>query len=887
MSIRNLGHVFAPRSVALIGASNTPRSVGAVLARNLLRGGFKGPIMPVNPRADSVEGVLAYRDVAALPATPDLAIIATPPATIPGLIAELGARGTKGAVVISAGFKELGSAEGKALEQAILDAAKPHLLRVVGPNCLGIAVPGVGLNATFAHVAPKDGDLAFVAQSGAVAAAVLDWALPRAIGFSRIVSLGDMADVDFGDLLDDLANDHRTRAILLYVEAITHARKFMSAARAAARLKPVVVIKAGRHEAAARAAASHTGALAGSDQVYDAAFARAGMLRVKSLDELFDAVETLATAAPVGGDRLAIVTNGGGLGVLATDTLIDLDGRLAALSAQTVAKLDAVLPRTWSRANPIDIIGDADGPRYAKAIEVLLAAPEIDAILALNCPTAIASASEAADAVIKAIGGARRPVFTSWLGEGEGAAARARLQAARVPSYATPDQALRGFMHLVRHARARAALMEVPPLDPDATIDAPAARAVIAQALGDGRALLTEPEAKAVLAAFAIPVARTRVARDAGEAGVIAGELGGRLALKILSRDISHKSDVGGVRLDLAPGEVAAAAAAMRARVAARQSAARIEGFTVQDMVTRPHAHELIVGASEDAQFGPVILFGAGGVAVEVMRDTAMALPPLNLNLAHELMRRTRVHGLLQGYRDRPAADLDAIARVLTRIARLLAELPEVVELDINPLLADQDGVIALDARIAVRADDGRGDRRFAIRPYPRGLERMIARDDLGALRLRPIKPEDEPAIRGLAAAMTPEDRRLRFFAPVKVLDRETLARLTQIDYDREMALVLEDAGGAILGVARIAADPDGAKAEFAVTVRSDLKGRGLGRLLLGAIVDYARGRGLGEVTGDILRENTAMVGLARHLGFTIGEIPESAEILRAYLALK
>ncbi|MBI3709283.1 MAG: GNAT family N-acetyltransferase, partial [Proteobacteria bacterium] len=769
---------------------------------------------------------------------------------------------------------------------AALEAARPHLLRIVGPNCLGIMVPSVGLNASFAHIAPRKGNIAVVVQSGAVITAMLDWAAPRAIGFSHFVSVGDMCDVDFGDLIDYLANDGQTSAILLYIEAVTNARKFISAARAASRLKPVIASKAGRHAESARAAASHTGALAGADAVYTAAFRRAGMLRVHSLDELFDAVETLSSPLNFEGERLAILSNGGGVGVLATDALIDLHGRLAELTGETTAKLDAVLPKTWSHADPVDIVGDAPPERYAKALAILLEAPEVDAVLVLNVPTAMASSRDAAEAVAMAIGNHRRPVFTSWMGAAAAETARELFAAHRIPTYETPDKAVRGFMHVVRHRRNQALLMEtVPSVPKEFACAGEEARAAIGAALAERRELLTEPESKRVLACYGIPVARTLVAADEEAAARAAAEIGGQVALKILSRDISHKSDVGGVALDLAGAEaVREAAAAMRARIAKARPGARLDGFAVQEMVRRPGAHELILGMSEDRQFGPVILFGHGGTAVEVIDDKALALPPLNMTLARDLMARTRVYNLLRGYRDRRPAALDAIALTLVQLSQLVVERGEVVELDINPLLADADGVIALDARIRVRPGGG-GAARLAVRPYPQELEETIALADGGTALLRPVRPEDEPAFHTAFERLSPEDIRLRFFGPVKEMTHEMAARLTQIDYEREMAFVLVNAGE-LLGVVRLAADPDNVKAEFAVIVRSDLKGQGLGLLLMQRLIAYARGRGISILFGDVLQENVAMLALSRELGFAIDILSADAGILRATLKL-
>jgi acetyltransferase len=892
MSIRNLDAIFRPKAVALIGASNRPQSVGAVVAANLLAGGFSGPIMPVNPKHKAVGGVLAYPNVQSLPVAPDLAIICTPPQTVPGLVAELGKRGVKGAIVITAGFKELGSAEGRRLEQAVLDAARPHLMRIVGPNCVGILSTPAGLNASFAHVRPRKGNVAFVTQSGAMVTSVLDWAMARGIGFSHLVSLGDMTDVDFGDMLDYLANDPDTGAILLYIEAITQARKFMSAARAAARLKPVIAIKAGRHAASAKAAASHTGALAGVDAVYDAAFRRAGVLRVRNLEELFDAVETLSMPLAIEGERLAILTNGGGAGVLATDALLDHDGHLAELSPDTIAALDKVLPPTWSHGNPVDIIGDATGTRYANALGTLLAAREVDAVLVLNCPTAVASGIESAHAVIDTVAKTRRLVLTNWLGAGTANAARQLFSDAAIPTYETPDEAIRGFMHVVWRRRNQEMLLQVPASVAEVPPDVTAARTIVDGCLAAGRPWLSEPEVSRLLSCYRIPVARSAIAADADEAAARAGEFGKPVALKIFSPDITHKSDVGGVALDLADApSVRAAAEAMHIRVTKARPSARIDGFVVQEMVRRPAAYELIVGMTSDAQFGPVILFGQGGTAVEVISDKALALPPLNLPLAKELISSTRIYRQIRGYRDRKPAALDAIAQVLVQLSQLVADLDDVVELDINPLLADADGVIAVDARVRVGRlpSESRHGQRLSISPYPKELERREDIPGLGAALIRPVRPEDAAAFTRMFERLAPEDVRMRFFALMRTLPPAQLARLTQIDYDREMAFVLEaiESGRPeVLSIVRLAADPDNRQAEFAALVRSDLKGHGLGLRMMQRLIDYARDRGIGELFGDICEDNTRMIGLARDLGFRLSHLNQSPGIIRAVLPL-
>lgn len=876
MTVRNLESLFRPKSVAVVGASPRPQSIGGVVMRNLLAGGFEGPILPVNPRHPAVGGVLAFRTVNDLPIVPDLAVICTPPATVPEVIRDLGARGTRAAAVLTAGLGDAQGPDGRPLTQHMLEAARPHLLRILGPNCVGLLVPGVKLNASFAHAPALPGRLAFLSQSGALCTAVLDWARSRGVGFSHFVSLGNGADIDFGDAIDYLAGEPETQAILLYIESVTNARKFMSAARAAARNKPVIAVKAGRFAEGARAAMSHTGAMAGSDDAYDAALRRAGMLRVYSIDELFDAVETLAYAHPLSGDRLAILTNAGGPGVLATDALIEGGGRLAALGADTLKRLDGVLPKTWSRDNPIDIVGDATPERFLAAIDVLKSAPEADAILFATAPTALIDSTELARTVAGPLKALRRPIFASLLGGESMAAARRVFETAGIPTYDTPEKAVRSFLRLVDYRRNQAALMETPPsLALDQRPDVTAARAVVGAALRDGRTVLTEPEAKAVLAAYGIDTVVTRTATTPQEAAVLAERIGFPVAVKILSPDITHKSDVGGVVLDLeSASAVRNAAEAMRDRLAAIQPAARLEGFTVQRMARLPGAHEVIVGATVDATFGPIILFGHGGIAVEVVKDRAVALPPLNASLAADLVARTRVSRLLAGYRGRPAANLKALYATLVQLSQLVADLPEVVEADINPLLVDESGAIALDARMRVAQAKSDGAGRLAIRPYPQELEETIQSAGQRIL-IRPIRPEDEPAHRAFLAALRPEDVRYRFFTYRREFSQETLARWTQIDYDREMAFVAvapsePQKSPETLGVVRAISDPDNIRAEFAIIVRSDLKGRGLGRRLMEKMISYLRARGTRVLFGHVLAHNDRMLNLAHELGFSV-----------------
>ena len=887
MSVRNLDKLFQPRSIALIGATPRPGSVGAIIARNLHRAGFAGELTMVNPHHDTIGGSTVYPNVASLPQTPDLGVIVTPPETVPGLVAELGGRGTRAAVIITAGFGELGE-RGRALQQAAFDAAKPYLLRIVGPNCVGIMVPRLGLDATFSHLTAPAGDIAFVSQSGAMITAMLDWAVPRGIGFSYVVSLGDMADVDFGDMLDFLAVDPRTRAILLYAEGVTHGRKFMSAARAAARIKPVLVLKAGRSNAGARAAASHTGVLAGADAVYDAAFRRAGMLRVGNLAELFDAAETLALTHEQVGDRLAILTNGGGAGVLATDALIAAGGQLAALSQATIAELNRLLPVTWSHGNPVDIIGDASGERYGDALTALIGDPKVDAILVLNCPTALAQAEDAARSVIDTVaatspGALRgRNVITAWLGEHSARAARQLFAEAHIASYETPDSAIGGFMHRVHHRRNQELLMETPPARPDRfEPDFATARRVIATALGAGNSWLDPEEAGAVLAAYGLPLIANYRAGDPRQAAFAAATVGFPVALKILSPDIAHKTDVGGVALNLRNAEeVTQQARTMVERVKTARPEARLDGFLVQSMVRRSGAVELLVGLVEDPVFGPLVAFGQGGTAVELVHDSSLELPPLNALLARRLMARTRVWQLLQGYRGKPPASIDSVVEVLVRLGQLAADHPQIRELDINPLLADSAGVVALDARVRIAPAQSTAAARLAIAPYPQDLETVERLRDGTAIRLRPVRPEDEPLLHDLAAHMNHEDLRLRFFSPVRGLSHAVAARLSQLDYDRELALLAEH-GGMTLGATHFFADPDKLRAEYAIAVRTDWKGRGVGYLLMTHLIEIARRWGIGELVGEVMHENEAMLQMCRELDFAVAPDPNDAALMQ------
>lgn len=885
MSVRNLESLFHPRSIAVIGASARAGSVGNVVWRNLRAGGFAGELWAVNRKGEAVEGGTAYADVAALPAAPELAIVCTPAATVPQLIAELGQCGTRAAIVISAGLRAAAADGEPSLEQAMLDAARPHLLRILGPNCIGALVPGAGLNASFAPGQAQPGQLAFITQSGALATAMLDWANGRGIGFSHFVSLGDSADVDFGDLLDYLGSDAGTRAILMYVESVKHARKFMSAARAAARNKPVILVKAGRAPDGARAAASHTGALAGSDAVFDAAVRRAGMLRVDTLEALFDAAETLSHAQPWRGNRLAVLTNGGGAGVLAADALAAAGGTLAVLAPRTVQALDTILPQNWSAANPVDIVGDAPAARYREALAVLLEAAEVDAVLFMHAPTAIVPAAAIAAECLPLMKNGGKPVLAAWLGGATVQEARQLSAAGGIASYATPERAVSAWMQMADHHANQEALLELPTTAAaQGVADGVAARRLCDDALRSGREWLDEAQAKALLAAYGIPVVPTVRVRDAEEALDAAADLGYPVALKVVSPQIVHKSDVGGVALNLRSAEeLRHAMVQMRQRVAARYPQAHVVGFTVQAMASRPGAQELIVGIASDPVFGPVVVFGEGGVAVELRRDRAIALPPLNAALAHSLIAGTEVARLLAGYRGKPAADVDAVVDVLQRVSQLACDLPAIAELDINPLLVDARGVLALDARVRLRQPPPGEASRLALRPYPAEQEGELAVGG-ATLQLRPIRPDDGQRLQDFYAGASPADMRLRFFFARREVPHSELARYCQIDYEREMTFVAL-AGGKIAGEARAVCDPDNLKAEFALQVAGAWQGRGLGGQLLDRLLRYLRERGTAEVVGTCLQENGAMATLARRAGFDVAPADDGTMTMHLRLA--
>ncbi len=880
MTIRHLPQLFSPRSVALIGASEREGSLGAVLLRNLMQGGFKGQIWPVNPKRATVQGLRAWPDMASLPQAPDLAVICTPAAAVVDLIGALGERGTRAVIVITAGLKQAWPKEPtRTIEQAMLEAARPHLLRILGPNCLGALVPSMGLNASFAPAQARPGSLAFVSQSGALATAMLDWAAERGIGFSHFVSLGDSADIDFGDMLDYLATDPTTRSILLYIESVKQARKFMSAARAAARNKPVILVKSGRAPEGARAAASHTGALAGSDEVFDVAVRRAGMLRVDTLEALFDAAQTLAhqregravslSRLPQG--RLLILTNGGGAGVLAADALCLAGGQLVSLQPGTLAALDACLPATWSGGNPVDIIGDAQVERYVQALGIVLAAEEVDGVLFMHAPTAVVPAEDIARACLPLLQAARKPVLTSWVGGVAVAKARQLSHEAGVPSHDTPERAVAAWLQLQHYARNQQALQQLvrsPPLGQ--TGGRQTGLRLIEQARQEGRAWLGDAASMQLLQAYGVPVLATERCDSVDQALAAAERLGYPVALKVVSPQVVHKTDVGGVALNLGgPQALRRAAEELRQSLARSLPQAQLSAYTVQAMAARPGALELIVGINTDPVFGPVLLVGQGGIEVELSQRHAIALPPLNADLAQDLIERSGLSPLLAGHRGRPPVDRGALVDVLLRLSVLASELPDLWELDINPLWIDASGVLAVDARARLRPTTQVAVPP-AILPYPAELEKQVQLSGQQLL-IRPIRPEDGLVLQQFYAGASAQDLRMRFFAARREVPVTELARYSQIDYDREMTFVAVAGDGLspeLLGEVRAVCDPDRLRAEFAIQVATAWQGRGLGRVLLAQMIKHLAAQGVESIEGTCMAENRHMIELARSLGF-------------------
>jgi acetyltransferase len=882
MSLTNLDSLLSPKAVAVIGAANDPQNIGHLVMKNLMGGGFTGPVMPVSCEAEAIAGVLTYATVADLPKTPDLAIVCRPLVEAPAIIDALRARGTRSVVLMGPGFARLDEKSRLKLRAEIMEAAQPPALRVLGPKSMGLIVPSLNLNASLAHTKSLPGKTAFLSQSDSLFTTVLDWAGSHGIGFSHMISLGAQLDITFADILDYLGADPLVRSILLYVESIHDARGFVSAARAASRNKPVLALRPGQalHAAMAELALATGDGLdlnATTDEVYDVAFRRAGMLRVGSIDGLFDAAQTLSGGRPVRGDRLAILVNGASAGIMAADALLAGGGRLAQFSDDTTLALDKLLGGAWDGGNPVGLRFDAHAADWVEALKILLSDPGVDAALLLHVPFAGLSEVEVAQAVALQAKRAKRMVLTAWMGSDSAMRARAVFADAGVPTYETPEQAIRAFLYMVQFQKNQELLIQTPDsLPSDFFPDTAAARGICARALAEGRSRLTSAEAKDVLTAYGIPVVETRHVTSAREAVIAADQLGYPVAVKLKSPQISKPQEVGGVVLDLeGPDKVWEAAASILARVSRQRPDAYIEGFSVQKMGRRAGAHELFVSAHLDPVFGPVLAFGHGGVAREMIRDRAVTLPPLNMSLARELVFRTRISGLLSGSPERPAADIDDICLTIIQIAQLLVDVPQLAALDINPLYADELGVLCLGARMRVAPETRAGAERLAIRPYPKELEEAAQLKNGRKVVLRPIRPEDEAAHRAFIRQLSDDDLRMRFFGSVRRdFDHKDMARFTQIDYDREMAFIAsaqtETGLPETLGVVRTATKPDNTEAEFAIIIRSDQKGTGLGSMLFRKMIDYTRGRGTRHLVGQTLVENKAMQGLARKFGFAI-----------------
>ncbi|MBI9090651.1 MAG: bifunctional acetate--CoA ligase family protein/GNAT family N-acetyltransferase [Desulfobacterium sp.] len=881
MGTLNLDRMFNPASVAVIGASERGGSVGESVMENLVGKGYQGKVYPVNMKHDTIMGLKAYPHVGAIKQAVDLAVIATPMATVPDTVASCGNAGVAGCVVISAGGKETG-AKGAKIEASIMAAAGRTGIRIVGPNCLGMVNTANGLNASFAPQLPLPGKIAFLSQSGAVCTSVLDLAMREKVGFSHFVSLGSMADVDFADMIDYLGTVKEVESIVMYVESLTNIRNFMSAARGVSRIKPIIALKSGRSEAGARAAASHTGAMAGDDAIYDAAFKRAGILRVDDFQELFDCTEFLAKQQRPKGARLAIVTNSGGPGVMAADALGAQGAEPALLSDETISRLDALLPSSWSRQNPVDILGDASPETYINAARICMEAPETDGLLLICSPVGMYDPSALAKPLAAFLKTGTCPVFTAWIGGTHIDKARKIFNQAGVITYDTPERGVRAFMNLYQYGKNIEMLHEIPiRRDKRLLIDRARAREIIQMGLAEPDKGLTEVEAKDLLRAYGIPVNRCDLAETREEAVALARNMGFPVALKICSRDILHKSDSGGVQLNL--GDETRVRQAFELIMASARNydpTAHILGVTVQSMNSGAD-YELIMGAKQDDAFGPVVLFGMGGVMTEVFRDTAMGLPPLNRPLASTLINGTRISRVLDGFRNIPAVDRELVEEILIRLGRLVTDFPEIDALDINPVLVSRGALVAVDARVVVKPSAKVAPGHLVISSYPWDQEAEDVTVDNERIYIRPIRPEDAGLMIEHFNALSPKSVYQRFFFPMKQLSKWMLIRLTQVDYDREVALIaLVDtpSGRKMAGVARVIREANGKNGEFAVAVADQWQGRGIGASLLKRCLRLSKQKGLGTVWGLVIAENRQMLKLGKKLGFEAARVSGSSE---------
>jgi acetyltransferase len=880
--------LFEPKSVAVIGASERENSVGNIIFKNILESGYKGRLYAINPKHETILGVQAYKSIEEIGARVELAVIATRPQTVPDIVEQCGRSGIKNVVVITSGFAEAGHS-GAALERKMLEIARSYNVRVLGPNCLGIIRPELGLNATFARVTANIGNLALVSQSGAMCSSVLDWAKSNRVGFSSVISLGSTADVDFGEILDYLIYDNRTHYILLYVEGIRNARRFMSALRSAARIKPIILLKAGRHAAGSAAVQTHSGMIAGSDIVFDAAIRRAGVVRVKNVGQLFYAAKALASKFKPQGKRLAIITNGGGPGAMAADRAGDLEIPLAELSVATTQTLNAVMPPTWSHSNPIDISGDATPERYRDAILAVAQDEGVDGMLVMLSPQAMTQPLEVARAVIEVSDKTSKPILTCWMGEEQVAEGRLALEDAGIPAFRMPETAVELYYHISTYYRNQRLLLQTPePTSQHARPETEGAKMLIEAVLQERRKVLSEMESKAILRAFRVPVAQTMVARTPTEGLLLAEQIGFPIAMKVDSPDLVHKSDAGGVRLNItnAPA-VRNAYYDIIETVQKKHPTARINGVSIEPYLARPNGRELMIGVVRDPIFGPIITFGAGGTEVEIFSDRAVALPPLNRFLAKDLIRSTRASKLLGEFRNMPPVNQDALEEVLLNISEMVCELPWLQELDLNPLIVDENGAIAVDARIVIDFASSSGDRysHMAIHPYPVHLIQDWELPDGRTVTIRPIRPEDSDLEQDFVKRMSDESKYYRFMDTLRELTQAMLVRFTQIDYDREMALIAtipdEDGKELQIGVSRYVTNPDGESVEFALAVADDWQKHGVGRKLMTALIQSARLKGYRAVVGDVLSLNSKMFRLMTSLGFSIHPHPDDPAVKR------
>ena len=893
MQSHYLNPLFSPNSIAMFGASERENSVGEVVFRNLLSSGFKGGIYPINPKHDKIQGVKAFKTINAVGKPVDLAVVATPAKTIPAIVEACGQHGVKTMIILSAGFRESGPA-GLRLEERVVEVAKEFGIRFIGPNCLGLIRPDRGINVTFGNNSAKPGNLALVSQSGAICTAILDWAEMNDIGFSTVISTGIAADLDFGDYLDYLVNDPKTQSILLYIEGIKDARRFMSGLRAAARIKPVIVLKVGRQAAGAVASMSHTGALVGSDETFSAALDRSGVVRVETVTQLFAAAKALSSRYRVYGDRLAIITNGGGPGVMAADRATDRHIELAEFKEETVKALNKVLPEVWSHGNPVDVIGDAPPERYRAAVDVCLNDPGVDGAIVILTPQAMTEPTAVAEALIALADEHKKPILTSWMGGKQVENGRQLFNNAKLPTFRTLENAVDAFSYLSTYQKNQRLLLQTPAKTSRRHVlpDVEGARLIIESALAEQRKVLTEPESFALLGAFRINAVRNGIARSANEALILAESIGFPVAMKIYSQDISHKSDAGGIRLNISNAQVVRSTYRdLIEQVRAARPEANIEGVTVEQMYQNPNGRELLIGIIRDPVFGPVISFGSGGTTVEVMGDSAIALPPLNRRLASDLVNRTKAAKMLERFRHMPPANCEALIDVLLRVSSMACELPWIQEMDINPLMLDEDGAVAVDARIVVDFPRPSTDpyNHLAIHPYPANLVSRSQLPNGTNIVIRPIRPEDVDLEQNFTRDLSDEAKYFRYMSSVQELTPEMLMRFTQIDYHYEMALIAtteEENHEVELGVARYVINPDKKSCEFALVVSDKWQRQGIGHRLMHNLMEVARDRGLVRMEGEVLSNNFKMLDLMKSLNFYITTSPEDNSIKQVIIDL-